>query len=287
MKLGIAFEGGASRTYFTCGVMNALINNNIKADIVVGSSAGIANGVSYSAWQPDRCEEILHKYYSSPEYMGFKYLFKKGVRSLYNIPFVFDKIPNELVPFDYDTFKNGGIKSVATVTNIRTAKTEYLTLTGDDKSWTELIATCALPILFPPVTINGEEYMDGGITDSVPVDYLIREGCDRIIVVLTQERQYRKGEPDIGIKLSARKYRHYPEFAKALMNRNDNYNKAREHIFELEKQGRIFIIAPEVMRGISRTETDVTKLQQIYNHGIEVTNALMGNMKTYLEDKQL
>ncbi len=285
MKLGIAFEGGASRTYFTCGVMNALINNNIKADIVAGSSAGIANGVSYSSWQPDRCEEILNKYYSTPEYMGIKYMFKKGVRSMYNIPYVFDKIPNELIPFDYDTFKNGGITSVASVTNIETGKTEYITLDGEDKTWRALVATCALPIMFRPVEIDGKIYMDGGITDSVPVDHLLKKGCDKVIAVLTQERPYRKGKPDFTIKLSAYLYRKYPNFAKALMNRNNNYNQTREHIFELEKQGRIFIITPEVMRGISRTETDPKKLGAIYRHGIDCTNKRMDELKRYLSEK--
>ena len=285
MKLGIAFEGGASRTYFTCGVMNALINNNIKADIVAGSSAGIANGVSYSSWQPDRCEEILKKYYSTPEYSGAKFLFKKGVRSFYNIPFVFDKIPNELIPFDYDTFKNGGITSVASVTNIETGKTEYITLDGEDKKWTALIATCALPILFRPVKIDGKIYMDGGITDSVPADYLINQGCDKVIVVLTQERPYRKGGPDFTIKLSAWLYRNYPNFAKALMNRNNNYNLTREHLFELEKEGKIFIILPEVMQGISRTENDTDKLMTIYRHGIECTNKRMDALKKYLSEE--
>lgn len=282
MKLGIVFEGGASRTYFSCGVMNALINNNIKADVVVGSSAGIANGVSYSAWQPDRSEEILEKYYSSPEYMGIKYMFKKGVKSLYNIPFVFDTIPNSLIPFDYDTFKNGGIKSVAAVTNIDTAEAEYITLTGDDKKWTALVATCALPILFSPVTIGKNKYMDGGIADPVPVDYLINEGCDKIIVVLTQERAYRKNSSDPTLSISAKYYWRYQKFSKLLKNRNNIYNKSREHIFELEKQGKLFIIAPEVMRGIPRTETDTEKLRKIYRHGIEVTNKLMDGLKNYL-----
>ncbi len=284
MKLGIAFEGGASRTYFTCGVMNALINNNIKADIAAGSSAGIANGVSYSSWQPDRCEEILKKYYSSPEYMGIKYMFKKNVRSMYNIPYVFDTIPNKLVPFDYDTFKNGGITSVASVTNIETGRTEYITLDGEDTKWTALVATCALPIMFQPVNMGGRLYMDGGITDSVPVDYLINMGCDRIIAVLTQERDYRKGKPDFTIKLSAYLYRKYPNFARALMNRNNNYNETREHIFELERRGEIFIITPEVMRGISRTETNPQKLGAIYRHGIECAQNRMSELKRYLSE---
>ncbi len=282
MKLGIVFEGGASRTFFSCGVMEALIDNNIKADIIAGSSAGIANAVSYASWQKDRCRELLHRYYSTKEYMHFTHLFNPKIRSIYNIPFVYDKIPNELIPFDYETFKNGGIRSVATVTDIETAKTEYITLDGNDRQWRVLVATCALPILFPPVEINGRLYMDGGITDSVPVDYMLNQGCDKVIVVLTQEREFRKEKKDFTLTLSAYKFRNYPNFARALRNRNDNYNKARDHIFELEKRGEIFIILPEVMQGIKRTENDVEKLDKIYQHGIDCTNRQMDRLKEYL-----
>ena len=282
MKLGIVFEGGASRTFFSCGVFEALIDNNIKADIIAGSSAGIANAVSYASWQKDRSRKILRQYYHTKEYMHFSHLLNPKIRSIYNIPFVFDKIPNELIPFDYETFKNGGIKSVATVTNIDTGRTEYITLDGTDKQWRALVATCALPILFPPIEIDGNLYMDGGITDSVPVDYMLSQGCDKVIVVLTQEREYRKQKKDFTLTLSAHKFRHYPNFANALINRNDNYNKAREHIFSLEKQGKIFIILPEVMQGISRTENDPEKLDKIYQHGIDCTNKNIAKLQEYL-----
>lgn len=283
MKLGIAFEGGASRTYFSCGVMKTFIEHNIKADVIAGSSAGIANAISYASWQADRFETVLKDYYCTPQYMGVKYMFKKDVRSMYNIPLVFDKIPNELVPFDYEAFDRMGIKSVATVTNIETAKTEYITLDGSDKEWKVLVATCALPILFPPVEIDGKTYMDGGITDSVPVDYLIeKESCDKVIVVLTQEREYRKEKDDWTLKLSANKFKDYPEFANALLNRNNNYNETREHLYELEKEGKIFIIMPEVMQGISRTENNYDKLIGIFNHGVYCCNKQLDNLKNYL-----
>lgn len=282
MKLGIAFEGGASRAFFSCGVMNALMENNIKADIISGSSAGIAHAVSYASWQKERCREILEKYYTTPQYMGFKYLFKKGVRSYFNIPFVFEDIPNKLVPFDYDAFRENGIKTVAAVTNMRTAKAEYMEVSDSDKNFRVLVATCALPILFEPVIINNKEYMDGGITDAVPVDYLINEGCDKVIAVLTRPRDYIKSNKDLILNLSAKIYKKYPEFSRALKNRNINYNEARARLFELEKEGKVFIIEPTDISGVSRTENGIEKLLKIYNHGIDITNSKMESLKEYL-----
>ncbi len=282
MKLGIVFEGGASRTFFSCGVMDTLIEHNIKADLVSGSSAGIANAVSYTAWQKGRNREVLRRYYHTKQYMGKRYLLKPGVRSFYNIPYVFDEIPNRLLPLDYDTFKNGGIKTVAAVTNIRTAVTEYMPLNGEDKQWRILVASCALPILFKPVEINGELYMDGGITDSVPVDYMLEAGCDRVIAVLTREKGYRKSRHDITLELSAHIFRKYKAFARALLERNENYNRKREHIARLESEGRVLVIAPEVMEGISRTENDPQKLDKIYRHGIDVAERLLPRIKEYI-----
>ena len=165
MKLGLVLEGGASRTYFSVGAMDALMEENIFADYVIGASAGIANGVSYVSRQKERSLEIGMKYFPDKRYMGPRHLLNRSNKSYYNIQFVFDDMPNVHLPFDYDTYQKYSKNVYAAVTNLNTGKTEYLNIPGDDKSWAVLIATCALPILFQPVKIGNNLYMDGGITD--------------------------------------------------------------------------------------------------------------------------
>ena len=132
--LGLVLEGGANRTYYTVGVLDALLENDIKADFVVGVSAGIANGASYVSAQKGRCLELGLRFVPDKRYMGIRYFFKKGNGSYFNRDFLFTQIPNVLLPFDYDTFKKWNGNVYATVTNLETGKSEYISLDGSDKN---------------------------------------------------------------------------------------------------------------------------------------------------------
>ncbi len=281
MKLGIVLEGGASRTYFSVGVLDALHDMGIKPDYLIGTSAGIANGISFVSGQRGRNIEIGLKYLPDKRYMGFKHLLNRKNKSFYNIDFVFNEIPNVHLPFDYDAFKNSGCETIAVLTNIKTGKCEYVSVTGDDPSWTSIVASCALPIFFPPIKLNGEIYMDGGITVAVPIEKAIEDGCDKIIVITTRERSYHK-EHESGVKLGKMKYRKYPEFAKALDNRTATYNAAHQKVLDLEKEGKIVHIAPEVSTADwKRTERENSKIQMMYDEGYKTAMKYAETIKTY------
>ncbi len=267
MKTGIVLEGGASRTYFTVGVLDALYDIGIKPDYLIGTSAGIANGISFVSGQRGRNIEIGLKYLPDKRYMGFKHLLNPKNRSLYNIKFVFDDIPNIHLPFDYDAFKNSGCETIAVLTNIKTGKCEYMPVTGDDKKWKAVVASCSLPIMFPPIELNGNIYMDGGITVAVPVEKALEDGCDKIIVVTTRERSYHK-DRESGVKIGKLRFSKYPEFGKALDNRAATYNAAHKRVLELEKEGRVIHIAPEVSTADwKRTERRNAQIQMMYDEG--------------------
>ncbi len=283
MKTAIVFEGGASRTSFTNGVIDELLRAGIEADYVIGTSAGIGNGINFVSRQYGRNLEISMKYQPDRRYMGKKYLFKRGNRSYYNIDFVFDQIPNIYCPFDYETFRRFEGEVYACVTNIRTGKAEYLRVTGERGEWRELVASCALPLLFRPVEINGELYMDGGVANPVPFEKAIRDGCERVIVVLTRERDYRKGARELLTDASAAYYRKFPAFAKKLVMRGGIYNLQREQLFRREKEGRIFVIAPENTAHFRRTESDREAVLGLYRQGRRVTRARMKDLKEYLK----
>ncbi len=282
MKTAIVLEGGASRALFGAGVTDVLLENEIYPDVAVGSSAGIANGVSYISRQHGRAIDMAMKFTADKRYMGVKYLLDKSVRSYYNIPFVFEEIPNKHNPFDYDALINSTCETYACVTNIENGKAEYLPLDGSDKEWRAIVATCALPLLFRPVNIDGRSYLDGGIAASVPFDFALEQGCDRILCVLTRERTYRKKDSDPSLKLASMIYKKYPEFAKVLKMRNIIYNDNRDRLFDLEKQGKIMIIAPESTEGFSRTETRPEALKSIYDQGVRIANENIQRIKEYL-----
>lgn len=267
MKSGLVLEGGASRGYFTVGALDALIDIGFKADYLVGTSAGIANGISYVSNQYGRGLTIGLKYLNDKRYMGMRHLLNPKKRSYYNVEFVFDELPNKLLPFDKEAYDKSGCRVVAALTNLKTGKCEYHDVTSEDRQWKKVVASCALPIMFQPVEIDGQLYMDGGITDSIPFQKAIDEGCDKIVVIITRERSYIKDvEPAIGI--SSFLYRKYPKFKKALENRTEMYNNAHHRLLELEKEGKIILVAPEVDTSEwKRTEKRSEKIQEMYDIG--------------------
>ncbi len=283
MKLGIVFEGGASRGLFSCGVMDALLEEGIFADYVIGVSAGIAYGTSYVSKQIGRNLELSTKYMHDKRYMGIRHLLNPKNRSYYNMDFAFKRIPNELVPYDFDTFDNYEGNAIATLTNMKTGMAEYFELPkfDHDRHIQIIWASCALPFLFKPEIIDGTPYMDGGIADPIPFKRAIDDGCDKIITVLTRERSYTKSG-EMSVKLAKAAYRKYPEFSKTLEQRQKRYNQAREEIFRLTDEGKMIAITPHDTSDFNRTERNPEKLRIMYEDGYNTTKSMIGDIKNYL-----
>lgn len=279
MKLGITMEGGASRTVFSCGVTDAFLEENIIPDYFIGVSAGIAYGVSYLSKQKGRNLEIAIKYMNDKRYMGVRHLLKS--KNFYNIPFVFGEIPNKLEAFDYETFAAFPGKVMACVTNIHTGKPEYLEVPRKDDKFDVLVASCALPILFQPVKVGKRYYLDGGLSDSIPYQQALKEGCDKNIVILTRERGYVKKAERAG-DISMKLYKKYPNIVEDIKTRPERYNACMEELLELEKAGEIFVIAPEDIHGVGRTESDPEKLKKLYDEGYQQAQKQMADLKRYL-----
>ena len=256
MKTGLVLEGGALRGVFTSGVCDAMMEGGLSVDYLLGVSAGIANGVSFASNQPRRSLEVLTRFVNDKRYMGLNNLAHRDNRSYFGLEFAYETIPNKLVPFDYDAFAAFPGEVEAVVTDLVTGKPAYLDVPRRDKRNTVVQASCALPLMFPTYHINGHMYQDGGIADSIPWKRALDQGCDRVIVVLTRTRSYRK-KPDKLTRLVEKKYRDYPHFIEAAQTRHTRYNRCREELFELEKQGRLLVIAPDNTLGVSRTERDL------------------------------
>ena len=283
MKTGLVLEGGAFRTIFSSGACDGLLAADIMPDYCVGVSAGIAYGVSYISKQSGRNLEILTRYANDKRYMGVNNLFRPGNhRCYFGLKFTYDTIPNELIPFDYDTFAAFPGEVEAVVTNMDTGKAEYLTVPKRDDHFELLQATCALPFLFPVYHINGKPYMDGGTADAIPYDRAVEKGCDRIVVILTRERSYIRKTESLQ-PLIDRCYRKYPKFCDAMRRRADTYNACRGRLFRLEQEGKVLIIAPKCTKGFSRTERDVEKIKALYQDGYQQAVARQEEIRAFLK----
>lgn len=281
-KLGIVMEGGASRTIFSCGVTDVFMDEGIYPDYLIGVSAGIAYGVSYASGQRGRNAEFTEKYMGDKRYMGLRHLLNPRKRCYYNLEFAFDEIPNKLVPYDYDALANYPGQVVAVVTNIATGEAEYFELPKYERHWETAIASCSLPVLFPPVKLGGSYYLDGGIADPIPYKQAFAEGCEKVIVILTRERDYRKSS-ERGTGIVKCVYRNYPHIVQRMNDRAKDYNRICAELLEEEKRGNLFVIAPRDTFGVGRTEGDWSKLDPLYREGLEIGREQMGALRAYLE----
>ena len=271
----LILEGGTLRPIFSAGVMDALLDNNITFPYCIGVSAGITNGISYISQQRGRNLEVVTKYRHDKRYLGYMNFLK--CKSLFGLDFVFDEIPNKLIPFDMDTYKKYPGKVLVGVTNAKTGKTEYLDGKNLDDKATMLRATCALPIFFPVIKLNGNEYYDGGICDPIPIKKAIEDGNDKHLIILTQPKGYKKELSKKNVLVAKLLNNKYPNLKDALLNRHDSYNETVRFCEELEKQGKALILRPEF--SLESFEKDVDKLKANYNHGYELATKRINDIK--------
>lgn len=280
MKTGIVLEGGALRAIFSSGVCDGLLEGNIMPDYLIGVSAGIAYGVSYLSRQPRRNLEVVTTYASDHRYMGMNNLADKRNRSYFGLKFAYDTIPNELIPFDYDAFAAYPGQVEAVVTNLNTGKADYMEVPRLDRNSQLLQATCAMPLMFPIYHLNGQPYLDGGVADSIPWRRAMDQGCDRVMVVMTHPRDYVRKQERL-MPLIRKTYREYPNFVAAMEDRAQRYNEDREQIFDLERQGKLLVIAPDSTMGVSRTERNPEKLRLLWAKGYQAAIDRMDEIRAF------
>ena len=258
-----------------------MLEKDLMADYIVGVSAGIAYGVSYVSRQPRRNLEILTRFANDRRYMGLGNLLDRHNRSYFGLEFSYETIPNELVPFDYDTFAAFPGKGEAGVTNLETGKAEYLEVPRRDDSFLLLQATCAMPLMFPVYRLGGKPYLDGGAAETVPYLRAFEMGCDRAIVILTKPRSFVRKREKL-LPVIERRYREYPNFCQTMRERAERDNRAREELFRLEKEGKVLVLAPEDLRGVSRIERDVEKLRLLWADGYQQGMERMEEIRSFM-----
>lgn len=259
----LILEGGTLRPIFSAGVMDALLDNNITFQYCIGVSAGITNGVSYISKQKGRNLEVVTKYRNDNRYLSYRNFLR--CKSIFGLDFVFDEIPNNLIPFDMDTYRKYPGKVLVGVTNAHTGKTEYLNGKDLDDKATMLRATCAIPLLFPVIKINGKEYYDGGLCDPIPIKKAIADGNTKHLIVLTQPKGYKKELSKKNILVAKLLNKKYPNLKTPLLNRHNHYNETVKFCEQLENEGKVLILRPEY--NLDSFEKDINKLKSSYDHG--------------------
>jgi len=265
---GLVLEGGAFRGLFTAGVLDALLDIKAELKYVIGVSAGATNAYSYISKQRGRNLEIMERFMDNKRYISYRNLIR--YKSLMDLDFVFDEIPNKHCIFDYKTFYEFDGRMLAGAFNVETGSVEYFDKELLDKRNSILRASIAIPMMFPFEKIDGEYYADGGLSDPIPINKSIADGNDKNIIVLTRNEGYRKKKSkanEITYKIYKKKY---PKLAEVLRYRYIKYNEQLDYCEELEKSGKAIIIRPTISMDIDRFERDKSKLKAIYKNGYDL-----------------
>lgn len=261
---GLVLEGGGMRGVFTCGVLDAFMKHDLYFRYVVAVSAGACNGMSYISRQPRRARfsniDLLSKY----DYIGLRHLVTQGC--IFDQKLLYDKFPNEYVPFDFDTYFSSPSTFEMVTTNCLTGLPAYLTELQNKQRALDIVrASSSLPFVSKIVEIDQIPMLDGGITDSVPVIRSMATGHHKNVVILTRQKGYRSTERDR--KIPHFIYKKYPRLRVALSRRVAAYNEQLELVDQLETAGQIVCIRPQDPVEVGRMEKDTTKLERLYQEG--------------------
>ena len=283
-KVGMILEGGGQRGIFTSGVLDYLMEKKLEVPYVIGVSAGACNAVDYVSGQILRTKECMLDAQLDYELYDVKTMVK--TKYFMNMDLIFDQFPNHDYPFDFKAYVKSPTRCLLTVTNCLTGRAEFI---EEYKDRERMMAACrassSLPFASPMVEVDGVPMMDGGIADSVPIKKAIADGFDHNIVILTRRKGYYKKEGNSStVRLAKLYYHRYPNLAKALMQRGHVYNREMDLIDRLEKQGKVFVIRPE-MPCVSRTEKDLEKLEDFYWHGYEEAEKNYAKLKEWISQR--
>ncbi|MBR0511508.1 MAG: patatin family protein [Ruminococcus sp.] len=276
----IVLEGGAFRGVYTSGVLDALMEEDINMRCTVGVSAGALNGVNYVSGQIGRSGRINLRYRHDSRYVGPKAIRRN--KGIIGFDFVFGDMA-KVPPLDKKRFMDKSRQFYAVVTDLKTGKAEYLEKNSGIPPLRAVRASASMPFVSKPVIINGRPYLDGGCSCKIPYQFAIDTGFEKIIVIKTRHCDFRKSVSDRKLRAENVVYRNYPEFAKALINSNADYNRQCDELERLAAEGRIFLITPSENITVSRLEGDMEKLGHVYNMGYNDAKNELERLREYLE----
>lgn len=269
------------RGLFTAGALDAMMEGGIRVDGVVGVSAGAVFGCNYKSGQIGRVLRYNTTYCRDPRYMSLRSLLRTG--DLFEERFCYHELPDILDPFDRSAFAANPVEFHVVCTDVRTGMPVYHRCRDgaeEDIQW--MRASASMPLVSNVVSIAGRGLLDGGISDSIPIDWFRGAGFERDVVVLTQPAGYRKKRSAVAPFLRIL-LRGHPAVADAMLRRHEVYNRSLERLEALEEAGEVLVFRPGRRLDVSRTERDPSRLREAHRAGRELVLARMGELRAFLE----
>ncbi|AHD05414.1 phospholipase, patatin family [Paenibacillus larvae subsp. larvae DSM 25430] len=279
-SVGLVLEGGGMRGIYTAGVLEFFIENDFYTPYVIGVSAGACNATSYIARQMGRNRKVTVDYVRDPRYLSYRNLWRE--KSIFGMNFIFNKLPNELEPFDFESFYSSEQNFVVGTTDAHTGEPVFFSKKETGEQTLQIVqASSSLPFLSQPVKYGGRVLFDGGVSAPIPILQSEKDGNKKHVVVLTRPAGYRK-KPAKGRWLAKRFYPEYSGLVQALANRARVYNETLEYIQEQEDKGNVFVFRPSVPVHVGRTEKDPRKLSALFEVGYKDAKRQFGALKEWV-----
>jgi len=277
---GLILEGGATRGVFTAGVLDLLMERDLYIPYVIGVSAGACNALGYVAKQKGRTRKCMIDSLETDRYVSIKKFIKD--KMLFDMDLIFDKFPNDLIPFNYEAFFSSKQRCLIGMTNCLTGEPFFLEEREDKiKLMNGCRASSSLPYISPVVEIDNIPMLDGGLSDGIPIRKALHDGIKKNVIILTRPKYYRKVLPKKQSNLSRYVYKEYPMLSKSMDRRRSMYNKTMDLIERLEEEGRVFVIRPQVTP-VDRMEQNPKILMEFYNHGYEYAESIYTDIVSFL-----
>ena len=280
-KTALILEGGGMRGVYTAGVLDRFLEDGLTFDSCYGVSAGACHATSFLSGQHGRAFDVCVDYLNDSRYCSLSSLLKTG--DLFGAEMIYDIIPNQLNPYDYDAFAKNPTKFFAVATDCLTGKAEYFPITDLHKDVIKVRASSSLPLLSRMVEIDGRPYLDGGLADSIPVDKAREDGATKQVIVLTRQPGYRKKKTS-SLPLVKLRYRRYPNLVNTIATRQIRYNQTLEEIEAGKGKGELFVIQPQKPLEVRRTEKDWDTLTGAYLQGWRDATWAMDDLRKFLAE---
>ena len=280
MKRGLVLEGGAMRGLFTSGILDVMMEHDVWPDGLIGVSAGAAFGCNMKSRQPGRAIRYNKRFARDSRYSGLKSLLTSG--DYFNARFGYHVIPHKYDVFDDDAFEANPMAFVVICTDVTTGKAVYKQLdecSYDTYEW--IRASASMPLVSKVVWINGQGLLDGGVSDSIPLEWAEQNGYERNVVILTQPQGYQK-EHNRLMPLLRIGLRKYPLLVEGLDKRHLMYNRQLEYVAEAEREGRCLVIRPDEKLNIGHVCHDPELMEHVYQKGREMGERRINEIKEYL-----
>ena len=265
MKLGLVIEGGGMKCAYTAGILDRMLDDEIRPDYVIGVSAGAACGASFVAGQRGRNRRFFVDYVTDPDYMGLTAYRSSG--EFFNLKYIYQNMTGKdgKDPLDYDAIMKNPAQLWAVATDAETGKPHYFSKNDfSPTDYSVYMATCAIPVACRPVRMGDHIYYDGGCSDSLPVRRALEEGCDKVIILLCRPKNTIK-PPEKHRGLYHRLLNRYPALIHNLDIRHERYNAVLEASKRLEEHGHALILAPHEELPITTYTKVPRQLQGLYD----------------------